>query len=163
MPRKEIPCTKKCMEKRSVKIFLDSNVILSGLLSDKGAPRIIFDILSINLPLVTALTGRYNIIEVERTIQKKLPALLPIYKSYFRKAPIGIVPLPSAEEIKLFEGIINEKDAPVLASAAKGKVSFLLTGDKKHFGKLKKFSACTFVIVSPSEFLDDILPELLKR
>ena len=156
-------CTKKCMEKKSVRIFLDSNVILSGLLSDMGAPRVIFDILSLNLPLFDALTGRYNIIEVERNIKKKLPALLPIYRNYFSKAAITIVALPSAEEIKLFEGIINEKDVPVLATAAKGKADFLLTGDKKHFQKLKKSETCKFAIVSPAEFLETILPELLKK
>ena len=151
------------MERKSVRIFLDSNVILSGLLSEKGAPRVIVDILSLNLPFFTAVTGRYNIIEVERNIKKKLPALLPIYRDYFSKAAISIVALPSAEEIKLFEGIINEKDVPVLASAAKGKADFLLTGDKKHFQKLKKSDACKFAIVSPAKFLETILPELLKK
>jgi len=151
------------MERKSVRIFLDSNVIVSGLLSDKGAPGVIFDILSLNLPLLTAVTGRYNIMEVERTIKKKLPALLPIYKNYFSKAAISIVALPSAEEIKLFEGIIHEKDAPVLASATKGKADFLLTGDKKHFQKLKTSIPCRFAIVSPSEFLETILPEILTK
>jgi predicted nucleic acid-binding protein len=155
--------TKKCMKKKGVRIFLDSNVILSGLLSDTGAPGVIFDILSLNLPLISAVTGRYNIIEVERNIKKKLPALLPVYKNYFRKAAISIVALPSAEEIKLFDGIINEKDAPVLASAAKGKADFLLTGDKKHFQKLKISGICSFAIVSPTEFLETILPELLTK
>lgn len=160
---KEKLFTKKCMERKSVRIFLDSNVILSGLLSDKGAPGVIFDILSLNLPLLTAITGRYNIIEVERNIKKKLPALLPIYKNYFSKAAISIVALPSAEEIKLFKGIINEKDAPVLASAAKGKADFLLTGDKKHFKNLKTTGTCSFTVVSPTEFIETILPELLKK
>ena len=71
--------------------------------------------------------------------------------------------LPSAEEIKLFDGIIHEKDAPVLASANKGKADFLLTGDKKHFQKLKTSGTCRFAIVSPAELLENILPELLKK
>ena len=85
LPMKEKLFTKKCMERKSVRIFLDSNVILSGLLFDKGAPGVIFDILSLNLPLITAVTGRCSSIEAERNL-KKLPALLPIYKNYFRKS-----------------------------------------------------------------------------
>ena len=49
------------MIKRAVRVFLDSNVILSGLFSDRGAPRIILDILSLNLSFITGITGRYNI------------------------------------------------------------------------------------------------------
>ena len=54
------------MAGRIVKLFLDSNVILSGLLSDKGAPRIILDILSLNLPFLSGLTGEFNLLEMER-------------------------------------------------------------------------------------------------
>lgn len=53
---------KKPMAKKAIKVFLDSNVILSGLLSDKGAPRIILDILSLRLPFVIGITGQYNIL-----------------------------------------------------------------------------------------------------
>lgn len=151
------------MAKEEFRVFLDSNVIISGLLSDKGAPALIFDILSLNLPVLTALTGRYNIIEVERTIERKLPALMPAYKNYFSKADFQIVPLPTAAELKPFKGLINDKDIPVLASAAKGRADFVLTGDKRHFSRLKKSRACTFTVASPAEFLDAILPDLLKK
>jgi hypothetical protein len=36
---------------RIVRVFLDSNVILSGLLSDQGAPRTILDLLTLKVPL----------------------------------------------------------------------------------------------------------------
>ena len=45
------------MTKNAVRIFLDSNVILSGLLSDKGAPKIILDILSLKLSFLTVKRG----------------------------------------------------------------------------------------------------------
>jgi len=54
------------MAEKVVRVFLDSNVILSGLISEKGAPRIILDILCLGLPFLTGITGRYNIIEIER-------------------------------------------------------------------------------------------------
>lgn len=153
---------KKSTAKKAVKLFLDSNVILSGLLSKEGAPRILLDILSLRLPFLSAATGKYNIIEIERNLEKKMPAVIPLYKEYFPKLNLKVVSLPSSDEVRKYSKIIKDKDAPVLASAVKNKADFLVTGDKRDFSKLKKTGSFPFKIVSPSEFLDTILPELLK-
>jgi predicted nucleic acid-binding protein len=151
------------MGKKVVRVFLDSNVILSGLLSDKGAPRILLDLLSIGPPFLIGLTGRYNLLEMERNIKKKLPGILSVYKEYFPKLNLKIIPLPPKEELREYFGMIADKDIPVLVSALRGKVDFLVTGDKQHFGKMKKLDKYPFHVVTPSEFLDSILPEILKE
>jgi hypothetical protein len=58
----------------NVRIFLDSNVILLGLLSERGAPRILLNPLSLRLPFLIGSTGRYNLIEIERklTLEEKI-------------------------------------------------------------------------------------------
>ncbi len=148
------------MARKSVKIFLDSNVIISGLFSDKGAPRIILDLLSLGLPQLTGATGEYNIIEIERNLTKKMPEALPAYSKYLPLLNLDILPLPSSRDIAKLSGTTSQKDIPVLASAINGNVDFLVTGDKKDFINLRgKYS---FKILSPSEFLDIILPEILK-
>lgn len=154
---------KKPMAKKAIKVFLDSNVILSGLLSDKGAPRIILDILSLRLPFVIGITGQYNILEIKRNMLKKLPALLPVYEKYFPELNLEIVPLPSLDDLKRFFGHIADKDVPVLTSAFLGNADFLVTGDKKDFAKLKEKKGYPFPILSPSEFLDVIGSELQKK
>lgn len=151
------------MARKAVRVFLDSNVILSGLLSDKGAPRILLDILSLKLPLLAGITGRYNIIEIERNLTKKLPAAIPIYHEYIPKLNLEIVPLPSSEEVKRLLGHTSAKDVPVLASAVKGKADFLVTGDKKDFASLMKKGRYVFKITTPAEFLDMIIPEVVKH
>jgi predicted nucleic acid-binding protein len=142
------------------RVFLDSNVILSGLFSEGGAPRILLDLLSLDLPFLTGLTGRYNLLEIERNLIKKMPACIPLYKSYLSKLNVTIVPLPSSEELEEYLGVTADKDVPVLVSALKGKADFLVTGDKKDFSHLKMAGAFPFKIVSPSEFLV-IIPDLL--
>jgi hypothetical protein len=112
------------MAGKIVKVFLDSNVILSGLFSERGAPRILLDLLSLNLPFLKGLTGRYNIFEIERNLTKKMPACIPIYKSYFPKLNLTIIPLPSPEEIRKYHGATAEKDVPVLVSALIRKGGF---------------------------------------
>jgi predicted nucleic acid-binding protein len=151
------------MAKRIVRVFLDSNVILSGLLSDKGAPRTILDLLTLKFPFLVGSTGRFNLIEIERNLKKKMPEILAVYKRYLPKLDLKIIPLPRPEELRKFSGKITDKDVPVLVSAIRSKTDFLVTGDKQHFQKLKSQGDYSFRIVSPSEFVDLILPEVLKE
>lgn len=102
------------MAPKAVRVFLDSNVILSGFISERGAPRILMDLFSLGLPLLKGLTGRYNLIEIERNLNNKLPGCLPIYKEYFPKLNFEIIPLSSREEIKKYAGTTAAKDVPVL-------------------------------------------------
>jgi predicted nucleic acid-binding protein len=151
------------MGKKVVRVFLDSNVILSGLLSEKGAPRILLDLLSLKLPFLIGSTGRYNLIEIERNLRKKMPGLFSVYKVYLPKVNLKVIPLPRPEDVRDFSGQVAEKDVPVLISAIRSKADFLVTGDKQHFGKTKELNKYQFRIVTPSEFIDSILPEILKE
>jgi predicted nucleic acid-binding protein len=151
------------MAKRIVRVFLDSNVILSGLLSDKGAPRTILDLVALKLPFLVGSTGTYNLIEIERNLKRKMPEILSVYKRYLPKLNLKVIPLPRPEELREFSGKITGKDVPVLVSAIRSKTDFLVTGDKQHFQKLKSAGDYSFKIVTPSEFIDLILPEVLKE
>lgn len=148
------------MAKRRFKVFLDSNVIISGLFSDKGSPRIILDLLSLGLPVISGVTGEYNIIEIERNLSKKMPDVLPVYRKYFKLLNLEIMPLPLSADIKKLSGQTSDKDMPVLASAINGNIDFLVTGDRKDFSKLK--GNYPFRILSPAEFLVIILPEIIN-
>src|SRR4030043_88123 len=150
------------MPKRIVRVFLDSNVILSGLLSEKGAPRTILDLLTLKLPFLMGSTGRYNLIEIERNLKKKMPSLFPLFKDYLPKLNLKVIPLPRPEDVRGFSRQIAGKDVPVLVSAIQGKADFLVTGDKQHFGKMKDLDKYPFHVVTPSEFIDSVLPEILK-
>lgn len=148
---------------KRLKIFLDSNVVLSGLISSKGAPRLLIDIIISHLPFIEAITGEYNLIEIERNINKKFPKLLPLYKEYLNNLHFKIVPLPTAKEIAFYKDVIHKKDAPVLASAIKGKADYLVTGDDKDFKTEKLLKANLSIrIVNPSEALA-IIEETWRR
>jgi predicted nucleic acid-binding protein len=148
--------------RRKCKVFLDSNVLLSGLFSDKGAPRIILDLLTLNLPILAGATGRYNLMEVERNLKKRMPSAMPLYHEYLPKLGLEVVALPSQETIKIMAGIIAEKDIPVLASAIACRAEYLITGDKKDFDRLKKDKRYDLRIVSPSEFIETVFPDIIK-
>jgi len=142
------------MVPKTVRVFLDSNVILSGLISDKGAPRIILDLFTLGLPFLQGLTGRYNIIEIERNLNKKLPACIPVYSKYLPQLHLEIISLPTRREVRKYTGITAPKDVPVLVSAIKGKADFLVTGDKKDFLNLdEQQNPLPFKILNPADFL----------
>lgn len=149
-------------QKRRCKVFLDSNVLLSGLFSDKGAPRIILDLLTLNLPMLTGSTGRYNLLEVERNLKKKMPEAIPLYHKYLPKLGLEIVALPSRETVKSMAGVIAEKDIPVLASALTCNADYLITGDKKDFDRLKSTKKHSLTIVSPADFIEIVFPEIIR-
>ena len=150
------------MAGRIVNLFLDSHVIFSGLLSDTGAPRIVLDILSLNLPFLSGLTDEFNLLEIERNLKRKLPGVFSVYRKYFSRINLQIVPLPRPAQLKDFSGMVAEKDVPVLVSAIRGGADFLIPGDKRHFGKIKLPAPYALKIVAPSEFVDLFLPEIIK-
>jgi predicted nucleic acid-binding protein len=147
---------------RSVKVFLDSNVILSGLLSDKSYPRIILDLCCIRLEYIQFFTGEYNLIEIERNLKKKLPQALKVYQKYLPFLNLQIIPLPDKKLVRKLSREIAPKDAPVIASAIVAGVDILVTGDKKDFDHLKGGKNCPFKILSPSEFVTEELPKILR-
>lgn len=142
-----------------VRIFLDSNVILSGLMSSKGAPRILLDLLSIEVPLLKGLTGRYNLDEIERNLSRRFPDLLPIYREYLPRVRLQVIEVPPYEDVEPLLGRMSAKDAPVLASARLGRADYIVTGNKKDFpAALGK----PIHVVTPSEFLNGILPNIIS-
>ena len=150
--------------RRICKVFIDSNVLLSGLFSERGAPRIILDLLALDLPMLTGATGRYNLMEVERNLKKKMSEALPLYFNYLPRLGLEVVALPSRETVKRMAGVIAEKDIPVLASTVACGAEYLITGDKKDFGKLKRRAQQRYklTIVSPSEFVETVFPNLIR-
>ena len=150
-------------QRRRCKVFLDSNVLLSGLFSDRGAPRIILDLLALDLPVLAGATGRYNLMEVERNLKIKMPEALSLYHDYLPRLGLEVVALPTRETVRSMAGVIAEKDIPVLASAIACGADYLITGDKKDFARLRKAQQrYHLTIVNPSEFVETVFPSIIR-
>jgi predicted nucleic acid-binding protein len=150
------------MAKDEIKVFIDSNVIISGLLSDRAAPRLILDLLCHELPFIQAATGRYNIDEIQRTLTRKLPAAAPVFRDFMPRLKLEIVPLAERKMLETYRGVIVDEDLPVLASAVAWGADYLVTGDKKHFGGLRRNKNTPLDICSPAEFVE-ILEEKIRE
>lgn len=150
------------MERRRHRIFVDSNVILSGLFSDRGAPRLILDLLTLDLPALTGLTGRFNLLEIERNIGKKLPGALSAWQLYLPQLRLEVVPTPSSWDLALLGDAVEGKDLSIIASASNGKADHFVSGDKRLLSRLAERADLRFRISTPTAFLNDLLPYLLR-
>jgi predicted nucleic acid-binding protein len=144
------------------RVFLDSNVIISGLLSAKGAPRIILDMLCLRLPNLHGLTGDYNMMEIERNLTRKLSTIVPVFKEYLPRLNLEIIPLPTYEALVPWFGVIVDKDVPVIVSAINGMADFLVTGDTGDFGVLMQRDDLPFRVLTPTSFVA-LAGELLRQ
>lgn len=95
-------------------------------------------------------------IEIQRNLRKKVPEIIPVYKKYFPKLNLEVIPLPLEKEVEKYSGGVSKKDVPVILSAQKGKADFLVTGDKA-LNSIKEKLDCDFDVVTPAEFLDRVL------
>ncbi len=150
------------MERKKHRVFLDSNVILSGLFSDRGAPRLILDLLSLELPVLTGLTGRFNLIEIEQNIRQKLPDALSIWGECESKLRLEVVPAPSSWDLALLGETAEIKDHPVIASAINGKADFFVSGDKRLLSRLEHRPDLSFRTAFPADFLNSLLQNILR-
>jgi predicted nucleic acid-binding protein len=144
----------------SLRVFLDSNVVLSAFFSDRGAPSRILDVLAARLPQIHPLIGEYNLLEIERNLGKRLPQAQPLVRDLIERLGFEIVPLPSIQAVQQWIPAVAAKDAPVIASAVEGKADVLVTGDKRDLHGLKD-PRLDFPLLLPAAFLDMFLPRFL--
>ena len=134
-------------------LFLDASVLIAAAASKSGGSSLILEIC--RQGKAKAKTSHLVLLEAERNIQAKLgsDALLRFYQE-IASFDMEVVKTPTEHEISSQKRFINPKDAHVLAAAVKGKVTFLLTLDRKHFLSPKVLQAgLPFQIMTPGDFL----------
>lgn len=133
------------------RVFLDSNVIFSGLYSSSGAPAsILNNYVEGKLRLVVS---QQVLEEVVRTINRKLPSALTSLRKLLVSAPPEIVGDPSSEDISRWAEILGTEDASVLAAAIMAQPDYLITGDKRFFDNPDIAKKSGLRVVTPAQFL----------
>jgi len=134
-----------------LRVFLDSNVIFSGLYSAEGAPGII---------LQHFMEGRLTIVisqqvldEAVRTIREKLPEGLPALRRLLMSLPPEIREGPAPEETARWAKVIHPDDAGILAAAVAAQPDYLITGDTHFFENPNIAGESGLHIVTPAQFL----------
>jgi putative PIN family toxin of toxin-antitoxin system len=138
--------------KTNLRIFLDSNVIFSGLHSSSGLAGEILDLFIDNK--ISVIISQQVLEEVIRTVSLKIPSVLPSLKVLFENVALEIIKDPALTEIERWASHINIEDAAILAAAASIKPDYFITGDR-HFYKNRDIVLHSKLnIVTPREFMD---------
>jgi putative PIN family toxin of toxin-antitoxin system len=132
------------------RVFLDTNVIFSGLYSHHGAPGVILDCI---------YDGKKNIVisklvleELIRTINDKLPIAVSTLRAFLTSVPLEIQIDPPAEQVEQFTGELPFADAVILAAAINAKVDYFITGDRHFLENSDIAGESGLKIISPAEF-----------
>ena len=138
-----------------MRVVLDANVVISGLISDSGPPGRILD---------AWVEGRFELV-VSASILKEWERVLSYPRIRERLVPqraqdvlrsVETLSLVVPENIVLPNLQMDPSDTMYLACAVEGKADFLVTGNLKHFAEAQgRFR--TLRILSPRDFLSFIV------
>jgi hypothetical protein len=140
------------VSKPKPRVFLDSNVIFSGLYSPDGAPGVILGhFIKGNLRVVVS---QQVLEEVIRTIKEKLPDALPALRILLVNMPPEVVVDPKRPDIERWAKYLQMGDAAILAAAISAQPDYFVTGDR-HFLDNQEIAENTGLkIVTPAQFLE---------
>ncbi|MFA4836323.1 MAG: putative toxin-antitoxin system toxin component, PIN family [Dehalococcoidia bacterium] len=142
--------------KSSPRVFLDSNVIFSGMYSTEGAPGIILEhFIEGSLRVVVS---QQVLEEVVRTIKVKLPEALPALGKLLVSTPPEIAKDPSCNEVAKWAEFMHTEDAAILAAAIAAQPDYLITGDKHFLENPVIMEKSGLRIVTPAQFLVGAIP-----
>lgn len=131
------------------KVFVDSDVIISSLISEKGAAHLLLNEQESNF--VISSVSREEIEKVASRLgieQNKLQVLV--------KKRLKIIKLaPDLKKIKSdFKNYTSDpSDTHIIAGASRAKAKFLLTYNLKHFKRQKINEDLGIVVLTPAQYL----------
>lgn len=135
------------------KVFLDASILMAALASKKGGSRKILKLSEEKRFL--SIVSQTVVNETVGNIDKLRGVTTDNLWEIIKNSNIIVRRKITREEIEPFVGIVDEKDAHVLAGASLTNCDFLVILDKKH---LLKDSVKSKIkrprIVSPKEFLE---------
>ena len=136
------------------KVFLDSSVIITALLSSKGGS---FYILNQLKDFFIFQTNEYALAEIQeifRTKFIKYPNLRNYLFLLLGTVHVVILPNPSKIEITRVQKYISANDSPILAGATISS-DYLLTLDNEFFNKhvMDFATQKNLIILKPKEFI----------
>ncbi len=136
-----------------LRVFLDTNVLFSGLHSQGGPPGEI-----LNLYVrgeITVVISRQVLEELVVTIREKLPRAIPVLERLLTGVPPEVVGNPPLAELARARGVINPADAPILAAAMVARPDVFVTGNTRHFLDNPEVARVSGLrIMTPAQFMD---------
>lgn len=138
---------------RISRIFLDSSVVMAGILRDEGGSGAL--LYAIELGLLNGFISQQVIDEVSRNLENKgAKGSVKAFQRFLAASRIETLPNPSRSQINRATMYIHPKDAPILATCLNAKIDYLVTLDVRDFGPIARKTNFSFGIVAPKTVLE---------
>lgn len=125
-----------------MRIMLDTNVLISIVLSSKKMNQLILDICKKH----TLVLSPYILEETRRVVTTKFPQRKEILEKFLSNEVYEIVENTTICRQKI--NIRDPKDVPIIVGAINGKIELLITGDKDF----DNVEIPNIKIIKPSEY-----------
>lgn len=140
------------MTRKNLKIFLDTSVLFSAVLSQTGGSRKLFHLAEAGL--LRLIVGPTVLREADEAVRRKAPASLPLLAQLLEAAQVETSSMPTPKQIESARSLIAYiPDARVLAEAIRAEVDWFVTHDKERFLKSQKGLTLSFEIGTSGDLL----------
>lgn len=110
------------------RVFVDTNVLLSGLIFKGNESRLLEMAMHGEIRLVVA---EVVIAESRRVLQAKFPDYAHVLDEFLSLLDYELAPVPDEKSVAEAKGLLRDPfDAPILAAAIAVKPDLILSGDK---------------------------------
>jgi len=135
----------------ALSVFVDSDVVISSLISSSGAAYFLLKKKIKNLKFFISNISQKELKIVSRRLEIKPDNLERLVKNRFK-----IVKLKETNKNlkeKYADYVLDPNDAHIIAGAVKSKAKFLLTYNWRHFKREKVKNDFNIIILTPALFL----------
>jgi predicted nucleic acid-binding protein len=140
------------MTLKNLRVFLDTSVLFSAVLSSTGGARKLF--LLGEAGKLDLRVGRHVLREADEVVRRKAPASLHLLAQLLELGCVETVPAPTPKQIESARSVIAYRpDAYVLAEAIRSEADWFVTHDKEHFLKARASIKLSFEIGTPGDLL----------
>lgn len=143
------------MTRKSLRIFLDTSVIIAAVLSPTGGARKLF--LLAEAGILKPIVGPTVLRESDDVIRRKASKLLPMLAQLLAIAQTETSLAASRADIKVARLYVTyAPDAHVLAEAIAADPDWFITHDKQHFLKTRQKIRLPFEIGTPGDLIQKL-------
>lgn len=133
----------------TIRIFVDSDVIISSLLSKKGAAYLLLNKQKSNLVITNLSREELEVVTKRLKIEKTL--LQNLIKNHLKVITLKKKISEIKEDFKIYT--IDVNDTHIVAGAASAKAKFLLTYNTRDFHRQKINNDLGIIILTPAQYL----------
>jgi predicted nucleic acid-binding protein len=131
------------------KVFVDSDVIISSLISTKGAAYLLLSEQESNF--IISDLSRVELERVVRELNLNQDMLQDLIKKRLKTIKLTTDLEKISKDFQNYTSDVN--DIHIVAGAAKAKVRFLLTYNIKHFHRQKIKENLGIIVLTPAQYL----------